>query len=350
MGCGGSTASGSKTERIASTNFVTKGVDGSKIFFPTTKNNSHALLIVNTYQLPNALNDVLVQIPMLLNWGVPIENINILVDTTSDSRLNLLSNLSIDSKSLRIITNRGVDFLSKYNSLLQEINTKSGGLPANLYIFVSGHGSRLRDSSGDEADGYDEFISPNGVTILDDLLYNGLTYLDSNFLIACGTDTCHSGTMFDLDKDIKKLKANYFSIAACADDELDWEIGCDTTSSVNYLKDIPNTQQYIAYLQRSTYITGALTSAVIEYAFNGFNNNSLMSIQTKLTSINQSVIVSNSPGVRNIITDGASTGVTWVIVIFVILIILVLIFIFLYINVRKNVDPKFARADYYMGR
>tara|TARA_R110002153_G_scaffold273471_2_gene444456 strand:+ start:1652 stop:2575 length:924 start_codon:yes stop_codon:yes gene_type:complete len=74
-----------------------------------------------------------------------------------------------------------------------------------LYIHYSGHGSYVRDTSGDEADGRDECICPvdfnasPGGFILDDDLYK-LCVVESNpgAKLRIVFDSCHSGSAIDL--------------------------------------------------------------------------------------------------------------------------------------------------------
>jgi hypothetical protein len=80
----------------------------------------------------------------------------------------------------------------------------SGSRPGDvLFFYYSGHGSTLKDVSGDEKDGYDEVLVPvdystNGF-ILDDWLYANLASKVPGGVTLWGfTDCCHSGTMCDL--------------------------------------------------------------------------------------------------------------------------------------------------------
>lgn len=76
-----------------------------------------------------------------------------------------------------------------------------------LYFHYSGHGSRVPDGNGDEADGFDETIIPHdGRTgdvpdILDDEIDTLLAALDGEGLIVF--DSCHSGTVTRSISDIR---------------------------------------------------------------------------------------------------------------------------------------------------
>lgn len=71
------------------------------------------------------------------------------------------------------------------------------------YLHYSGHGTRLKDVSGDEVDGYDEALVPVDYSrsgmILDDEMYSYFVKsLDADVKLFVVTDCCHSGTILDL--------------------------------------------------------------------------------------------------------------------------------------------------------
>lgn len=73
----------------------------------------------------------------------------------------------------------------------------------SLWFSFSGHGSQIRDTSGDEEDGWDETILPvdwkrNGV-VVDDEIYEILVRgLPRGVRLTAVMDCCHSGTGMDL--------------------------------------------------------------------------------------------------------------------------------------------------------
>lgn len=72
-----------------------------------------------------------------------------------------------------------------------------------VFFHYSGHGSKQRDTSGDEADGYDETLVPvdyesAGMIVDDDLLTNLVCLLPKGVYMTAMMDCCHSGTVFDL--------------------------------------------------------------------------------------------------------------------------------------------------------
>lgn len=76
-------------------------------------------------------------------------------------------------------------------------------LHSRTHAIITGHGGRLRDDDGDEADGYDETLVPldyeQAGQIRDDDLYNILVGpLRKGVTLTCVMDCCHSGTVLDL--------------------------------------------------------------------------------------------------------------------------------------------------------
>ncbi len=79
-------------------------------------------------------------------------------------------------------------------------NAKEGD---TLYFHYSGHGSSVKDFSGDESDGMDEVLLPldfkTAGKILDDWMYaNLIAKIPKGAKLFCVLDCCHSGTGVDL--------------------------------------------------------------------------------------------------------------------------------------------------------
>ena len=274
--------------------------------FPGKVQNKYALFIVNTYLLPNALNDVLNYFLLCRSWGIEGNKITILIDRPSnfmDQRLSALRGFGIS-----VVNNNGRDFVSKYISVLKSINARSGGVPTALFISISGHGSQIRDRNGDEPDGFDERIFPNGVTVVDDDLNRGLTNLGSNFYVLTATDTCHSGTMFDLrftdageQRNRTELKCLAVSLSACADNQVDWEVGCASSKLERFIPNSGNLQgkTYLNILRRNT-ITGALTAGLVSTSVGGISTSTIQPLSGFLRELGQRLVYSSSVPITQI--------------------------------------------------
>lgn len=99
---------------------------------------------------------------------------------------------------------------TRVNILRELFNLVQGSTSNNndtLFFQYSGHGSNVKDKTGDEQDLKDEVIVPldykTGGIITDDELFNLLVRpLKSNQKLTCLIDACHSGTMLDLQYNI----------------------------------------------------------------------------------------------------------------------------------------------------
>jgi len=137
-----------------------------------------ALLIGNNYtgqsvKLTGCINDVN-NVSNLLKTNCGFNSTNILIDASKEAMIS------------------GIKWLVS--------NNKPGDV---LIFYYSGHGSMVKDTNGDEKNGYDEVLVPcdyvkNGI-ITDDWLYENLASKVSGGVTLWGfTDCCHSGTMCDL--------------------------------------------------------------------------------------------------------------------------------------------------------
>lgn len=147
-----------------------------------------------------------------------------------DEHLNILNYerrntfvLSVSEPSkLKMKDNYNYDYLKNYiynfNRFCDEI--KDGD---SAFIMISGHGYQKYDHTGKEKDGMDEYISYNQGVITDTEIYELLIKKIKNKCkrVVCLSDTCHSGTMFDLDINNSENKNfNVVSLSGCQDSEL----------------------------------------------------------------------------------------------------------------------------------
>jgi len=90
----------------------------------------------------------------------------------------------------------------------------------SLIIYYSGHGSNTPDRNHDESDGCDEtFVATDGL-IIDDTLNNLITKYNKSEKLILISDSCHSGTVYDLPK-----MNNVVSISACLDRQYATQLG-----------------------------------------------------------------------------------------------------------------------------
>lgn len=112
-----------------------------------------------------------------------------------------------------------------------------------LFMAISGHGYQQRDQNHDELDGMDEYIKINGQVLLDDQIrYQIIEKIPKHCTFIGLCDTCHSGSMFDLDYDFNGTKwtrasrrplvsRNCLSLGACLDEQLD---NCDIGNTIGF--------------------------------------------------------------------------------------------------------------------
>ena len=92
-----------------------------------------------------------------------------------------------------------------------------------LTIFYTGHGAQIKDTSGDEADGYDEVIVFDSGYVVDDDLAKYLNKYSKGIAhTILLSDCCHSGTIWDIPETLReaqKFPANIMSISASNDSQ-----------------------------------------------------------------------------------------------------------------------------------
>jgi hypothetical protein len=90
-----------------------------------------------------------------------------------------------------------------------------------LTVYYSGHGSQIKDTNGDEADGMDEVMVFDVVD--DDLAISIQKCCKGKCRVLLIADCCRSGTLWDIPEDIKVAErtfpANVMSLAAAGDNQ-----------------------------------------------------------------------------------------------------------------------------------
>jgi metacaspase-1 len=195
------------------------------------------------YELNGCINDVMNIKEMLISeYGYKDDNILVMTDDTSIKPK--CKNIIEGFKWLNSKNNVG-SFSSKYKALTD--NDK-----AKLVFCYSGHGGQLRDTNGDEIDGYDETLCPvdfltDGMITDDFIRSNFINKIGLNTKLTCIIDACHSGTCFDLKWTLKTKVDNSFTldkydnysetkgtvimISGCKDDQTSADIQVGSTNN-----------------------------------------------------------------------------------------------------------------------
>ena len=151
----------------------------------------------------------------------------ICVNTYKSYRLNLgtgpINDAVSMAKSLKNYFGFEVYFLHNPTSknFLKYLDFMFQNTADHLVFFYVGHGTSVRDTQGDEADGYDEaFVFDDG-NIVDDVLIDHLIQnkREGNYITLI-TDACHSGSIWDIQGGAvhgRKLPENIISVSAAAD-------------------------------------------------------------------------------------------------------------------------------------
>ena len=109
----------------------------------------------------------------------------------------------------------------KKSNFLAKLEFFFKNVKSELVVYYTGHGTSVRDTNGDEADGYDEAMVFVDGNIIDDTLVETLIeHKNTTNKCVLMSDCCHSGTIWDIQGgDIKgrKLPDDVMSISAASD-------------------------------------------------------------------------------------------------------------------------------------
>lgn len=177
--------------------------------------------------------------------------------------------LSEDKKIKNVIYQQSKSFFNLFDEILEKN-------PKKILVLLSGHGFSVKDHNGDEKDGQDEAIRIERI-IIDDEIRNNIVQKakQQNIKLILLSDTCHSGTMFDL-SDNNNILYDAFSISACSDNQLSM---CDVGETTGF--------------------GGSLTTAILNLptALEDINNftpeKAYKNISNQLQKLNQKVIFSS---------------------------------------------------------
>jgi len=224
--------------------------------------------------------------------GSCMRDVNNVAKFIIDRGLSTARNVVILTTSRVVERINGCEYEDSRN-LISVLNNVVLGECERLVILISGHGYSIRDVDGDEIDSRDECINV-GFQITDDMIYESLikkfaTRTDIKMLLL--SDTCHSGTMFDLPfciiagnntniKNTKRndvIKFNALGLSACSDQQLSM---CDIGNNAGF--------------------GGSLTVALLEYPdifqklILGEYDVDLTNISKRLKLLNQTMIISKA--------------------------------------------------------
>lgn len=166
-----------------------------------------------------------------------------------------------------------------------------------LLLAYSGHGASVRDLNRDETDGLDEALCPidcdqNGYIVDDELNANFISLLPSNVKIVLLSDSCHSGTLFDLRYN---YKCNYKKSCLIHDKYMDSQAQCvliggcrdQQTSADDNFSNIPNKNDF----------QGAMTASFLANYENKISYSKLISaMQSWISKKKYSQVVQLSSG------------------------------------------------------
>lgn len=117
----------------------------------------------------------------------------------------LMNEKGFESHNITVLMDDGYHTNPTYSNMMSAyrnlVNVTRAG--DSVFCHYSGHGGNVRDTSGDEEDGYDETLIPvdfqrSGQILDDDLLKELVQPMPKDSLLSCLFDCCHSGTVLDL--------------------------------------------------------------------------------------------------------------------------------------------------------
>lgn len=144
------------------------------------------------------------------------------INDVSNVKSVLTEHYDYDPNNITVLTDRTERKPTRDNILteLYELILKSHREDVtDIFIGYSGHGTRTRDTSGDEKDGYDEMIVPLDFKLIrDDHLYRIIQLLNYNCRCFCLFDSCHSGSVLDLGYQVTPATPNEDGILVSTSD------------------------------------------------------------------------------------------------------------------------------------
>jgi hypothetical protein len=197
--------------------------------FPTVdRKNRFALIIANCHNLPPAHNDILLSYRVLKQIGFDDSNIRYLAPHYDSQYMDNIDPNKKVPRSLITATKTFSEYITGISKFMSKVIHVRG--ERDFFFALSSHGFQIPSNDLGEVDGLDEAIVVHGNVFKDDDFYNYLfRHLTSDTRAFSIFDTCHSGTMGDLnysngkkERSDKNTKASIISFSACSDSEVSW--------------------------------------------------------------------------------------------------------------------------------
>jgi hypothetical protein len=172
-----------------------------------------------------------------INYHGTSSQLNGCINDANNLRKFLIEKCGYLMENIMMITDDGINIQPTKNNIINSfvtlINKATNEAFTELWFSYSGHGSYLTDMNVDEKDNRDEVICPVDYTtagmIDDDFIYTNLVAkLPNTVTLFSLSDSCHSGTVFDLpylyttslsNNNNNSHVANVISISGCRDDQ-----------------------------------------------------------------------------------------------------------------------------------
>lgn len=117
----------------------------------------------------------------------------------------LKTNHSFEDENITILMDDGHHKSPTYKNIMTAFRkvTRESTSGDTVFLHYSGHGGRVKDTTGDENDGYDETVIPvdyfrAGQIVDDDINFDLVRKMKKGVLVTAMMDCCHSGTILDL--------------------------------------------------------------------------------------------------------------------------------------------------------
>ena len=125
------------------------------------------------------------------------------INDASNIANTLVDAFDYDLNNIMVLRDDFATNVPTRNNILYHLNklVRESSKLTEIWVFYSGHGSKIRDLNNDETDGLDEVIVPTDFLrsgfITDDEIFNALKNVSPKCRVILLFDSCHSGSMCD---------------------------------------------------------------------------------------------------------------------------------------------------------